>query len=81
MMERLTKGQVIKMTSGKECRVLKELGEGGQGYIYKVRYEGKDMALKWYKMDKLQIKASFTVIFRTTSKRVHRQRLLCGLWN
>ena len=81
MMERLTKGQVIKMTSGKECRVLKELGEGGQGYIYKVRYEGKDMALKWYKMDKIADKGKFTVIFRTTSKRVHRQRLLCGLWN
>lgn len=59
MMERLTKGQVIKMTSGKECRVLKELGEGGQGYIYKVRYEGKDMALKWYKMDKIADKGKF----------------------
>ena len=59
MMERLTKGQVIKMTSGKECRVLTELGEGGQGYIYKVRYEGKDMALKWYKMDKIADKGKF----------------------
>ncbi len=34
-------------------------GEGGQGYIYKVRYEGKDMALKWYKMDKIADKGKF----------------------
>lgn len=58
-MERLAKGQVMKMTSGKVCKVLEELGEGGQGYIYKVRYEGKDMALKWYKMDKIADKGKF----------------------
>ena len=74
MMERLTKGQVIKMTSGKECRVLKELGEGGQGYIYKVRYEGKDMALKWYKMDKIADKGKFYRKHRLT--RAHREKQL-----
>ena len=81
MMERLTKGQVIKMTSGKECRVLKELGEGGQGYIYKVRYEGKDMALKWYKMDKIADKGKFYRNLQNNIKKGAPTKALCGLWN
>ena len=58
-MEELTIGQRIKMTSGKEAEVLEELGCGGQGYIYKVQYNGKEMALKWYKMDKFSNTGKF----------------------
>lgn len=32
-----------------KIKVLSLLGEGGQGWVYKVEYQGKPMALKWYK--------------------------------
>jgi len=41
-------GDKIKTESGGELEVLEKLGEGGQGVVYKVRYNGKEMALKWY---------------------------------
>lgn len=49
-MAQLKKGKKIQLQSGGTLTVLEELGEGGQGYVYKVRHNsGKEYALKWYK--------------------------------
>ncbi len=47
------RGQRIRLTSGEELEIIEKLGEGGQGIVYKVSYNGKNYALKWYKPDKL----------------------------
>ena len=45
----LKKGQTVHLTSGNlTCRVIEELGRGGQGIVYKVDLGGRQMALKWY---------------------------------
>ena len=38
----------IKIATGGEATILEELGSGGQGTVYKVRYSNKEYALKWY---------------------------------
>lgn len=47
-MEELSPNTIIELTNGKQCRVIEELGRGGQGIVYKVEYEGIPHALKWY---------------------------------
>ena len=43
-------GETLRLQSGKKITVKTELGEGGQGYVYKVEDEyGDEYALKWYK--------------------------------
>lgn len=44
-------GDTIKMKYGGEAEVLSEFGSGGQGTVYKVSYDGKEYALKWYHKD------------------------------
>ena len=44
----LKKNEKIKITTGGEATILEELGSGGQGTVYKVKYGGKEYALKWY---------------------------------
>lgn len=41
-------GTKIKLTNGGTVTVKSKIGEGGQGSVYKVDYDGKDYALKWY---------------------------------
>lgn len=41
-------GDKIEIATGGEALVTAQLGEGGQGVVYKVNYSGKDYALKWY---------------------------------
>lgn len=41
-------GTKIKLTNGGTVTVRSKIGEGGQGSVYKVDYDGKDYALKWY---------------------------------
>ena len=64
----LKEGQVINTINFKSVKVLRaskdkvELGSGGQGIVYKVEYDGKPMALKWYfksKMENRQIYQKF----------------------
>lgn len=44
----LKAGDTVKMKYGGEAKVLAEFGSGGQGTVYKVSYNGKEYALKWY---------------------------------
>mgnify|MGYP002576390675 CR=1 FL=1 len=44
----LKQNDKIKIATGGEAIILEELGSGGQGIVYKVRYGGKEYALKWY---------------------------------
>lgn len=53
-MKEFATGQKIRTTSGGELEVIQKLGEGGQGVVYKVRYNGKELALKWYFRNKLR---------------------------
>lgn len=50
-MAELTSNTTISLTNGKSCRVIEELGRGGQGIVYKVDYDGAYYALKWYISD------------------------------
>ena len=52
-MKEFAKGQKIRVVSGGELQVVQKLGGGGQGVVYKVKYNGKDLALKWYFGNKL----------------------------
>lgn len=45
----LQEGTRIRSRFNKEIRVLKRLGDGSQGIVYQVLYDGKPMALKWYR--------------------------------
>lgn len=52
-MSEFTKGQRLRTASGGELEILQKLGEGGQGIVYKVNYNGRQLALKWYFASKL----------------------------
>ena len=41
-------GDTVKIKSGGNAKILGEFGSGGQGTVYKVSYNGKEYALKWY---------------------------------
>lgn len=47
-MKDLIPGTNIRLTDGTSIVIKKELGRGGQGVVYLVDHNGKDMALKWY---------------------------------
>lgn len=53
------KGKKIGVVGGGELVILEKLGEGGQGTVYKVDYNGKKLALKWYFGNKLKDKIAF----------------------
>ncbi len=41
-------GRKIRIEGGGEAEVIDKLGEGGQGEVYRVKYDGGTYALKWY---------------------------------
>lgn len=41
-------GDRIKFKNGGEAKILAEFGAGGQGTVYRVKYNDKEFALKWY---------------------------------
>jgi serine/threonine protein kinase len=48
-MAELKNGDTLDTASFKKVQIKKLLGDGGQGWVYLVDYNGKPMALKWYK--------------------------------
>ncbi len=52
-MKEFKKGQKIKVVAGTNLEIIEKLGQGGQGIVYKVNYNGKQFALKWYFAEKL----------------------------
>ena len=58
---RLRKGQRIQLTDGRTTTVIKKLGNGGQGTVYRVRIDqtGEEKALKWYFVEKLRAPEGF----------------------
>jgi serine/threonine protein kinase len=50
----LSKGTVTKTRALKTVKLGEKLGEGGQGAVYKVSYDGKAKALKWYSGTRLK---------------------------
>lgn len=61
-MGEFNKGKRIRVNNGGELEILEKLGEGGQGIVYRVRYNGEELALKWYFKNKLANKAENTII-------------------
>lgn len=49
MSEKLQPGYRVRTIKGGTVEVVKHLGEGGQGDVYYVNYNGQPKALKWYK--------------------------------
>ena len=47
-MKEFKKGDKLRLLNGDTVTVLSKLGEGGQGCVYSVDYNGKQFALKWY---------------------------------
>jgi serine/threonine protein kinase len=58
-MSNLRKGEKIPLEAGGESEVIAEIGSGGQGTVYKVRFDGKEYALKWYNARKLKSPGEF----------------------
>lgn len=58
-MSELKKGDQIPMEGGGSSIVLEKLGEGGQGAVYKVSFNGEEYALKWYTAYKLKDRNKF----------------------
>ncbi|WP_010260751.1 protein kinase domain-containing protein [Treponema primitia] len=55
----LPNGYTTKTKAYKTVKVLQKLGEGGQGAVYKVDYNGHLKALKWYSGMKLEYPEKF----------------------
>ena len=51
-------GDKIKIQNGGTATILSEFGSGGQGRVFKVEYNGKEYALKWYHIDVFKDKAA-----------------------
>jgi len=50
----LKKKTELNTITGKKIKIQEKLGEGGQGFVYKVSYDGKSKALKWYHQNVLK---------------------------
>lgn len=49
-MASLKKGTLIPLSDGRSAEILAFIAEGGQGEVYRVRFQEKEYALKWYKL-------------------------------
>lgn len=52
-------GQKIRVASGSDLEIIQKLGAGGQGTVYRVSYNGKEYALKWYFINKMKNPQAF----------------------
>ena len=74
----LLNGYLIQTKNFKQVIVGEKLGEGGQGVVYKVDYDGKPKTLKWYSGKKFKDPISFMRILKTISRRESPPRRSCG---
>jgi len=58
-MKDFIKGMTLRTISGGKIEIVERIGSGGQGTVYKVMYNGKPMALKWYFEGKFRDKEAF----------------------
>ena len=58
-MRELKIGERIPVEAGGEAVVSRELGRGGQGIVYLVRYNGREYALKWYFISRIKNPEAF----------------------
>ena len=58
-MRELKIGERVPLEAGGEAVVEKELGRGGQGIVYLVRYRGRSFALKWYFVSRMRNPEAF----------------------
>lgn len=58
-MRELKIGERIPVEAGGEAIVSRELGRGGQGIVYLVRYNGREYALKWYFISRIKNPEAF----------------------
>ena len=68
-LKEFSKGQKIRVVSGGELEVIQKLGAGGQGVVYKVIYNGKELALKWYFENKLRDPERFYINIQNNIKK------------
>ncbi len=59
-------------TTGKTIQVLKKLGEGGQGIVYLVNYNGEQKALKWYKTTFIKNSPSPTKFYKNIESNISK---------
>lgn len=71
-------GTVIYTTNHIPITIDSWLAEGGQGHVFKVTYQGKPMALKWYKPHILKNEAKFRSNLIENAS--HRSPDPCFLW-
>ena len=55
----LKRNDRIQIRNGSKAEVIEKLGEGGQGSVYKVRYEKQTYALKIYHQKAIKRKEDF----------------------
>ncbi len=67
-METFEPGKILKTDFGAAIKIVKLLGEGGQGYVYAVEYCGKMKALKWYKQGVIRDPVAFYSNLRNNVK-------------
>lgn len=58
-MRELKIGERIEIEAGGEAVVSREIGRGGQGIVYLVRYRGREYALKWYFISRIKNPEAF----------------------
>ncbi|MDR0665735.1 MAG: protein kinase [Helicobacteraceae bacterium] len=58
-MANLTIGSSVQTKNFKTAKVIRELGEGGQGKVYEVDYGGERKALKWYFGNRIRDRKKF----------------------
>jgi len=68
-MEELKTGATLKTQKGKTFRIREKLGEGGQGIVYKVTYDGKPKAFKWYHSDIIKNSVRF---YQNLENNIHK---------
>lgn len=58
-MDEFKKGDKVKILNGSEATIIDYIAGGGQGDVYRVNYNNKEYALKWYKKNAIKNEKAF----------------------